>query len=412
MLYQIARQYQISVEERVYQNQLRSPGVLSVGQALLLPGACSHIVTAGESLYAIAKAHGLSLHALIASNPQLKDPDRLPVGACLSFPGDTESDRCIVVNGFASNVSDATLAESLPYLSFLSAFSYRAAPDGSLTPRFDVTLTASEQNGVVNLMTVTNLMEKGGFSPELAHALLRDTAVQDRLVEQIFSVLEGGLFGGVNLDLEYVPPEERQYYNQFLARLADALHRGGWLLTTSLAPKRSDRQEGLLYSAHDYAFHGQVADYVILMTYEWGYTYGPPMAVAPLDMVRRVLDYAVTEIPKEKILMGIPNYGYDWTLPYRQGVPARALTNVRAVTLAGEMKQAIEFDEAAEAPYFYYNDTQGQRHVVWFEDARSIRAKLGLAEQYRLGGVSIWNINNLYRTNFLSLAETFHIQKR
>lgn len=56
------------------------------------------------------------------------------------------------------------------------------------------------------------------------------------------------------------------------------------------------------------------------MTYEWGFTYGPPMAVAPLNAVERVVQYAVSRIEAGKLLLGFPNYAYDWTLPYEAGL--------------------------------------------------------------------------------------------
>ena len=76
---------------------------------------------------------------------------------------------------------------------------------------------------------------------------------------------------------------------------AAALRRVGYSFSVALAPKISQEQSGLLYTAHDYGAVGSIADKVIIMTYEWGYTYGEPMAVAPIDKVRQVLDYAVME---------------------------------------------------------------------------------------------------------------------
>ena len=134
------------------------------------------------------------------------------------------------------------------------------------------------------------------------------------------------------------------------------------------------------------------------------------MAVSPVNMVRRVLDYAVTEIPAGKILMGMPNYGYNWTLPFVQGTAAKPVTNVGAVTLAGQVGARIQYDETSQAPFFRYYDG-GKQHEVWFEDARSVRAKLRLVAEYGLAGVSWWNLNALFRTNFLVLQSMYSVEK-
>ena len=180
---------------------------------------------------------------------------------------------------------------------------------------------------------------------------------------------------------------------------------------TALAPKQSTDQAGLLYEAHDYAFHGQVADYVILMTYEWGYLYGPPMATAPVNQVRKVLDYAVTQIPPEKILLGMPLYAYDWTLPYKKGTAAEILSPNSALNRAVTTGSTILFDQDSQTPYYNYLDTNGSSHVVWFEDPRSQKAQLELISEYGLGGVSYWNLQYLYRPAWEVLSDMFTIQK-
>ena len=147
------------------------------------------------------------------------------------------------------------------------------------------------------------------------------------------------------------------------------------------------------------------------LLYEWGYTYGPAMAVSPINMVRRVLNYATEAIPAGKILMGVPNYGYNWTLPFVQGTAARPLTNVGAVTLAGSVGADIRFDETAQSPFFTYTASDGKRHEVWFEDARSLRAKYALVNEYGLAGISYWNLNSLFRTNFLVLESMYNVEK-
>ena len=410
-LWNIARRYGVSAEDLAEVNQLQNPALLSVGQALLIPREdAQYTVRAGDTICAIARRYGLGLSCLIGANPQITDPNRLRPGQILRLPLRGCAEGEILVNGYISSAA-ASLETQLPYLSFLSPFSWRADSEGGLTRDVSVETGLSAQYGTANLLTVTNLRPEGGFSGEIAHVLFRDEAVQDRFLENLEAVLSAGVYYGVNLDFEYVFPYDREAYNAFLRRLADRLHCLGYLLVTALAPKTSDSQQGLLYTAHDYAHHGRTADYVVLMTYEWGYTYGPPMAVAPLDRVRQVLDYAVSVMPAGKILLGIPNYGYDWTLPYRQGSAARALSNTGAVTLAGQAKAAIEFDQRAQAPFFRYLDSEGRQHEVWFEDARSLRAKYALVSEYGLAGVSFWNLNNLWRTAFLLLASLYGVEK-
>ncbi|MCI7302465.1 MAG: glycosyl hydrolase family 18 protein [Clostridiales Family XIII bacterium] len=136
------------------------------------------------------------------------------------------------------------------------------------------------------------------------------------------------------------------------------------------------------------------------------------MAVAPLNQVRRVLDYAVSEVPPDQLLMGIPNYGYDWTLPFVQGESrAEKISNDEAIARAERYGAEIFFDEQAQSPYYYYTDENGADHVVWFEDERSMRAKLALVSEYGLAGVSYWNIMDYFAAGSEVLREMYDVAK-
>lgn len=317
--------------------------------------------------------------------------------------------RDIIVNGYAYPfIEKDTLDKTLPYLTFLSIFSYHIKADGSLVSIDDVQLIdMAESQNVGPIMAVTN-MDESGFDSELVHTILNDQEIQNILIDNILEIVALKNYYGVNIDFEYINPSDKELYNEFIRKISNILHDNNYILVTSLAPKTSKDQPGILYEAHDYAVHGEQADFIILMTYEWGYSYGPPMAVAPLNQVERVLRYAVTEIPSEKILMGIPNYGYDWNLPYEKGTRATSLGNEEAINLAITKNAPIEFDETAMTPYFYYNNNS---NVVWFEDARSIAAKLSLVTKYDLGGVSYWNINRFFTQNYVVLESMYNIYK-
>ena len=371
------------------------------------------IVKPGDTLYAIARRAGTTAEDLASIN-QLNDPSRLVPNMALLVPGPERPGRQeILVNAYAyPNISDATLKETLPYLSFLCPFSNRLTLGGELVAIDDGRLVeAALAQNAAPFLTVTNLSESGGFSSDIAHAVFTDQAVQDAAVENIFAALSRRRYAGVNLNIEYVYPFDRESYNQFLRRLSGLLHERGWYLTTAIAPKESADQEGLLYTAHDYAAHGRWADWVVLMTYEWGYTYSAPQAVSPVNRIRRVLDYAVTQMPVGSILLGLSNYGYRWRLPWRQGDAAAVISNAAAQNLAVSVGAELRYDTTAQAPWFTYTDASGQRSAVWYEDVRSVQARLDLVREYGLAGVSWWTVNSLFRAGLRLQADNFNAMK-
>lgn len=350
--------------------------------------------------------------ALAAAN-QIGDGGKLAVGQALLVPPYGAPGRSILVNGYAlPGIPDMALYGALPYLTFLTPFAYRARADGSLSDLADSALIRQAYaNDVAPMMAVSNQKEGGGFDGDIGHVLLTDMAVQETLIQNLLAVLSEKSYMALNVDFEYLPETDGPAYAAFLARLKQRLAPGGYLLSAALAPKTGPEQRGTLYTAHDYAAIGAICDLVILMTYEWGYTYGPPQAVAPIGPVEQVLAYAVSVMPSRKILMGMPNYGYNWTLPYERSRPARTVALADAPRLAYENFADIRYDQEAQAPYFQFYDSNGAEHIVWFDDPRSIMARLALVETYDLGGVSYWNIDRLYRPGFLVLSSMFRIER-
>ncbi len=370
------------------------------------------VVKRGDTLYSIAKKFGVTTERLSYINA-LSDPNRLTVGQTLVIPGDSSPQGEIEVNGYAyPNISDAVLNEALPYMTFLCPFSWQMDASGGITPIDDkLMISRAYETATAPMLTLTNISPSGGFSSDIAHAIFTDEAVQATLIENILAALRSRGYYGVNLNIEYVYPFDREGYNAFLRRLSETLHPKGYYLSSAIAPKTSDEQYGLLYTAHDYEAHGKYCDRVIIMTYEWGYTYSAPQAVSPVNRIRSVLDYAVTKIPSGKILLGFSNYGYNWTLPWQQGKAAAVISNTAAANLAAANFAQIRFDEKAQAPFFNYTDPSGVRHEVWFEDARSVRARLALVSEYGLAGISYWTINYANRAGFAVLESMYGTQK-
>ena len=107
-----------------------------------------------------------------------------------------------------------------------------------------------------------------------------------------------------------------------------------------------------------------------------------------------------------------PTYGYDWPLPFVQGeTRAQSISPQAALARARRYGAAIQYDETAQAPWFRYTDGDGVVHEVWFEDARSIRAKLALIPEYGLRGVGYWNLMRDFPQNWRVLNALYRIRE-
>lgn len=412
-LYSISRRYGVPVSKIASDNEIELTKSLVIGQTIVvMTGARQHTVRAGESLFSIARRYGTTVAAIQTAN-RLTNPEAIRPGMVLSVPSGEGKLGTIDVNGYTfPNINSEVLAKTLPYLTYLSIFSYEVKADGSLSNINDEPLIrAARAARVAPLMVITNLKPGGGFDSDLARTILTNEQVQDTLITNVVNNLKAKNYTGLDVDFEYIYPQNREDYNNFLRKVRARLEPLGYSLTTAVAPKTAADQKGLLYEAHDYPVHGALTDHVILMTYEWGYTFGPPMAVAPIGEVRKVLNYAVTAIPRRKIFMGMANYGYNWTLPYVEGSRAATLSNVGAVDLARREGAVIKYDMKSQAPYFNYFDDNRKEHVVWFDDARSIEAKMRLLNQYGLGGASYWTIGRYFPQNWLVLSSLYDIRK-
>ena len=372
-----------------------------------------YVVKPYDTVDEIALTYGIPVSNLIYDN-QLVYPYRLAVGqALLINNGQGQRYKEIVSNGYAYPfISKWVLDNTLPYLSELSVFSYGFTEDGEpVPPLTDDTRIVNEalESGVLPVLTLTPFGKDGKFNNNLISAIVRNSVSRDNLINNLLEIMENKSYGGLDIDFEYIKAEDRDFFTDFVRECAKRMHEYGYQVSVALAPKTSAQQKGLLYEGKDYASLGEAADHVLVMTYEWGYTYGPPMAVAPLNMVRRVLEYAVTEIPAYKISMGIPNYGYDWPLPYERGITkAVTIGNVEAVQIAVREGAEIKFDETAHSPYFNYV-SGGIEHEVWFEDVRSLQDKFNLIKEFNLRGPGYWQIMQLFRANWILLEDNFYI---
>ena len=403
-LYSISQEYGVSTERIIADNGLYGLNSLVPGQALLiLQPSEVYSVRGGDTLFSIAQSYGITVDEIKRKNPSIAQTGNITEGEIITISFDEETSLPIRVYGFLyPNIRENVLLSSLPSLGSGAVFSYGAEEDGSLVTLDDARVIGLlTSGGAMPYMVLSSITGEGGFNSELASSLFNNEATQDIVIQNILSVMRQKGYRGLDIDFEFVNREDRDAFTNFVRRVTEELNRNGYTVNVDLAPKTSAEQRGSLYEGHNYRALGEAANSVLAMTYEWGYTYSEPMAVAPIDQVRRVIEYAVSEIPRDKIYMGIPNYGYDWTLPYEKGVTrARLIGNEEARSIAAENGAEILFDEKSQTPYFKYIGAQRQEHEVWFEDIRSIKAKFDLIEEFGLRGPGYWNLMRPFNQNW------------
>jgi len=415
-VWQIARRYGVSMDSIIALNGLQDLPNLVVGQALVIPTRESaYLVKPGDSLWSLARRFNVTVGRIAALNGISISTPIYP-GMLIRIPQNAKNYGYIEVNAFiepsTSQVEAQQVNEVGRYLTYLSPFSYQSNADGSLNSIDDSnSIQVARQYRVAPMMVVTTF-KSGNFDTSLAHTILASNAVQDTLINNILDVMKAKGYYGLIVDFERIDPADRQLYNDFLRKVVTKLHPQNYQVGSALAPKTSDALTGAWYGAHDYKAHGEILDFVIIMTYEWGWSGGAPFAVAPINFVRPVIDYAVSVIPRNKILMGVPLYGYNWILPYKPGNPfAKRVSPQDAISLAAKSNTEILYDYQVQSPHYNYYDSTGVEHEVWFEDARSVQAKYLLVNEYGLRGVSYWELGTEFPQNWAVLDNMFNIVK-
>ena len=274
----IAAAYGVSPRLLSINNAVPPSGALAVGQTLVIRFPRQvYTVRAGDTLTSIAATHGITVRQLWRNNWQLGGNDLLYPGQTLVISYQDEPQRSILANGYAYPfISSALLAEQLPYLSHLTPFTYGITATGDLLPlEDDAMLSAARRRGTLPVMHLSTLTEDDRFDTARAELILTNAEAQSKLVGEVMQTVLRKGYAGVDVDFEYLPGGLAENYAAFLSRLRRLLTAHGLFLWAALAPKTSAGQRGLLYEGHSYPAVAAAADAVLLMTYEWGYTFQP-----------------------------------------------------------------------------------------------------------------------------------------
>lgn len=416
---QIAATYGVSVRDILHLNELPSQHIIVPGLALLLPkgdplAVQAYTVQSGDSIETISRKFGLTPAVINSWTGISENATTLPVGQRIYLPIRQTSKKTIEVNGYllpSGTASDAEILQTVSELTYFCSFSYQVRADGSFdAPKDKNALAAAKPLNIQPLMTMTNF-DGNTFSTTLAHTVLANSSIRRKVIDGALSICASKGFGGVNVDFEHMQPSDRSLYNAFIRELRDAAHARNLTVSIAMGPKTGDNPNQSWMGAFDYQTLGKEVDFLMLMTYEWGWVGGPPMAIAPVDQVRAVLEYATSVIDPAKILMGVSLYGYDWPLPFQKGVTrASGISNNAAQNLAIAEQSPIQWDAVSASPFFDY--TSGSTaHRVWFDDAQSAAIKLSLVDEYGLRGTTVWVLGNEFPQLWYLMEDSYTVRK-
>lgn len=409
-IFSIAKKYSVSERLLVINNGLEAvTNALPVGLSIviLFPNE-TYMVKQGDTLESIAKRYDVNINDLYRYNIILGGNRNIFPGQTIIIsylPGTTKYNYS-VGGYYYTFATERIINETMPFMKIFMPFTYGFDSSGNISQLNDgVLLSRSYVYDSAPYFHISTLTPDGFFNSDLAAQLLSNKDVWPTFCNNVIETMLNKGYAGADIDFEFLPKEFKEVYPEFLGYMKYRLNEYSYKLIVAVPPKTSSQQQGALYEGVDYKAIGQNCDYVLVMTYEWGYTYGPPLPVSPTPSIRKVLDYAITQIDRKQIYMGISNYGYDWTLPYVRNVSkAISLSNVRAVELASQTNSEIYYNIEYEAPYFNYTDNRGNIHEVWFEDARSIKAKLDIINEYAFHGGLYWNMNRENPQNLALLS--------
>ena len=414
-IHSISEYYKIPVDRLILENGLTNPGNLAIGQTIVIvQPETLYTVQAGDTLESIAKQHGTTTMELLRNNPYLSDRKFLYNGETIVISYQTNRTRSITTIGYTfSYIDRPILIKTLPFLTYLTIFNYRVTNEGEITYMADDTelIDLAKTYGVAPMMFVSTLSDGGIVNPEVTNTILNNPSVQDHFIENALQIMKTKGFCGINIYVERINYENLDSFAEYLRRASERFHSEGYKILITVTPIANIEAPNVSFEKIDYGKLTETVDGIIFSSYDWALSYSYPNSIFPVNVLRELLDYAVSIIPPEKIIFGITTLGYDWVLPYVPGVTeAAAISDSRAIEIAADNGITIQFNEEAQSPYFFYTEN-GFLHLVWFKDARSFDSRAGLVEEYELQGVSIWTIMRFSTQMWFIINTRYYIER-
>lgn len=416
-IFAIAEKYGVTVTRLIQDNGLENPYDLVIGQTIVIAyPKQTHTVQQGDSLTSIAEAYGIPLMKLLRNNPFLLDREYIYPDETIVISYNTIGK--IATNGFTyPYINTNTLKKALLNLTYLSVYNYRVTEEGDITAYYDDSeiIQLAKIYGVIPLMMTTTLTPQGEPNMEAAYNVLSNEEYQYRNIDNMINVIKTKGFYGVNIIFNFLNSENQKLYLDYLSRVSERFSREGFLLIITINNAILNTSSESPFEQLDFLTISQLVNNIVFLNLTWGTKYGPPSPISSIYNIRIFLDYLITTVSPDKILLGTSLISYDWELPYiAEQSSVHSLTLYSSLRLANDVDATILFDVVSQTPYFHYNqyslDVSAQ-HIVWSIDARSIDSLNKLGTEYEINGTGLWNIMIYYPQLWLLFYSQYEIHQ-
>lgn len=409
----IAESYGKSVERLILENGITDADNPAIGETLvILFPQIEYTIQDGDTLEGIARNHNTSIMELLRNNPYLSDRPYIYPGEVIVISYQVDRIRTISTNGFVYPfVNMNILKKTLPFLTYLTVYSYYYTDQGEI---FDINdaeiIRTASIYGVAPIMMLSSYSSNQDEEIETTHKILVDEDIQDILINSLISMLKNKGYYGVNFKTPYIRPEDRPLFVEFIKKLSNRLNLEGFKIFITLTISVYELLSNIKYDKLQYSDLGQFADKILVMSYEFGYTFGISPAVVAYDTLINFINFLSNLIPADKIGIGLTTIGYLFRLPYVEGVSkGQPMSYDSVITLAREVGAEILYDEVSKASYFQY--VSQYEFFLRFRDARGVDAIISLVPTHYLNGIAIWNCMFFYNQMWLLVNSQYEIEK-
>jgi spore germination protein len=413
----IADYYGISIVKLIQDNGLDEPTTLVTGQSIVIAiPEITYTVKEGDTLVDIANSYNVTVIQLLINNPFLSEREYI-------YPGDTivikyNTKGKITTHGNTLPfINKEALRKTLPYLTYLSVLNFTATKEGEIITYYDDAeiIQITKDYGVLPLMLLTTLTIQGEANIGITYDLLLNEDIQNRQIDNILNILKTKGYYGINISFQHINVSNQQLYEGYFSKISRRINDEGYPVFVTINPNLASMNNGIGFQRVDYSLFDQLAQNIIFMDYEWATNVNPPSPISSIYNIDVFLDYVIRFTTPSKVIIGMASIGYDWELPFSAGLSSvNALTLENAIDLARNEGAIIHFDEISQTPFYRYTKSSYDNeieHIVWFIDARSIDALLGLISKYSLLGTSVWNITIYNPQLWLVIYSQYEIEK-